>query len=140
MNRLILLLLVMIGSSVATLAQNKSDAVLGEWLSSKKDSRVLIYRQGTMYYGKITWGTGAAVKDEKNPDPALQKRDLIGLVILQNFKFDGDDTWTDGSIYDPRQGKTYACKMTLKTANSLSIRGYVGVSLFGRTEVWSRFN
>ncbi|MBC7922013.1 MAG: DUF2147 domain-containing protein [Ferruginibacter sp.] len=138
MKHFILLLTMVAGSATTTLAQNKSDAILGEWLSAKKDTRVLIYRQENRYYGKITWGTGASTKDEKNPNPAFRDRDVVGLAILRDFAYDGDDTWEGGSIYDPREGKVYACKMTLKNANSLHIRGFVGVSLFGRSEVWSR--
>ncbi|WP_345267782.1 DUF2147 domain-containing protein [Nibrella viscosa] len=118
----------------------QSDAILGEWLSPAKDSRILIYRQGNKYYGKITWGTGTSPKDEKNPNPALRSRDLIGLVILSDFERNGTDTWENGSIYDPREGKTYSCKMTLKDPKSLSIRGYVGIPLLGRSEIWTRFN
>lgn len=138
MKHYILGLLLLAGSASSTLAQTKSEAVLGEWLSPKKDTRVLIYLQGNQYHGKITWGTGGSPKDEKNPDPALQNRDVIGLIILRDFEHDGGNTWEDGSIYNPREGKTYACKMTLKNANSLSIRGYVGISLLGRSEVWSK--
>ncbi|HLL95588.1 MAG TPA: DUF2147 domain-containing protein [Spirosoma sp.] len=125
--------------SLTAVAQNGTTVILGEWLSPQKDSRVLIYRQGAAYFGKITWGTGTTEKDEKNPNPALRSRNLVGTVILKNFVFDGTDTWKDGTIYDPRDGKTYACKMTLKDADNLSIRGYVGVSLFGRTEVWTKY-
>ena len=140
MKRLFLLT-ILLGSSVLTVfAQNKSDAILGEWLSPKKDSRVLIYRRANTYYGKITWGTGGPSRDEKNPDPTLRDREVVGLVMLNNFRYDGDGVWQNGTIYDPREGKTYACKMTIKGANTLSIRGYVGVSLFGRSETWSRFN
>lgn len=101
---------------------------------------MLIYRRANTYYGKITWGTGGPSRDEKNPDLALRNREVVGLVMLNNFRYDGDGVWQDGTIYDPREGKTYACKMTLKGANTLSIRGCVGVSLFGRSETWSRFN
>lgn len=139
MKRLILLL-TLVSAPLTLPAQDKSNAILGEWVSAKKDSRVLIYRRANAYYGRITWGTGGSTKDEKNPDPALRNREVVGLVILNNFTHNGDDTWQDGSIYDPREGKTYACKMTLKDANTLSIRGYVGLSLFGRSEVWSRVN
>ena len=97
MKRLILLL-TLIGTSVMAFAQDKSDAVLGEWLSPKKDSRVLIYRRANAYYGKITWGTGGSAKDEKNPDPARRNRELVGLVMLNNFTHDGDDTWQNGTI------------------------------------------
>ncbi|GAB3639534.1 DUF2147 domain-containing protein [Spirosoma arcticum] len=140
MRSIILLLLLISGPILTAFSQDKSDAILGEWLSAKKDSRVLIYRRGNLYYGRLTWGIGGPANDEKNPDPALRKRELVGLTILNNFRHDGDDTWQNGTIYDPREGKIYACKMTLKNTNTLSIRGYVGVSLFGRSEVWSRVN
>jgi uncharacterized protein (DUF2147 family) len=121
-------------------AQTNPSAIVGEWLSPKKDSRILIYKQANAFFGKVTWGTGGPAKDEKNPNPALRSRDLIGAVILNDFTFDGDDTWQNGTIYDPRDGKTYSCKMTLKDPTHLNIRGYVGVSLFGRTEVWTKVN
>lgn len=119
-------------------AQINADAIIGEWLSAKKDSRVQIYKQGTKYYGNIVWGTGNTHTDDKNPDATLRNRQLIGLTILKDFVFDGDDTWEDGTIYDPREGKTYSSKMTLKNNGQLSIRGYVGISLFGRSELWTR--
>lgn len=59
--------------------------------------------------------------------------------MLNNFVFEGDNTWSDGTIYDPREGKTYSCKLTLKSPDQLNVRGYVGVALFGRTEIWTRF-
>jgi uncharacterized protein (DUF2147 family) len=121
-------------------AQTKSDALLGEWLSEKKDSRFLIYKQDNKYYGKIVWGTGSDTKDSKNPNLKLRNRELIGLTILYDFVFDGEDTWEDGTIYDPREGKTYACKINMKSENELNVRGYFGISMFGRTEVWTRVN
>ncbi len=75
--------------------------------------------------------------DMNNPDQALQTRPELGLELLKDFTFDGDDVYEDGTIYDPKSGKTYSCKMTIN-GNSLKIRGYVGISLFGRTEVWTR--
>ncbi|MFC4231402.1 DUF2147 domain-containing protein [Parasediminibacterium paludis] len=121
-----------------TQAQINESQILGEWTSPKKDSRVLIYKSNNLYYGKIIWGSGSETKDKKNPNITLRNRDLIGLVILSNFKYDGHGEFMDGSIYDPRVGKTYTCKMTLKSETQLSIRGYIGISLFGRSEVWTK--
>lgn len=132
-----LLFFLLIGST-SVFSQNKPDDILGEWLGPNKDSRVLIYKQGNTYSGKITWGTGSDPKDIKNPNPALRSRDLIGTVILNGFQFDGKYTWEKGTIYDPRSGSTYHCTMRLKDGNNLSIRGYVGISLLGRTENWTR--
>ena len=77
--------------------------------------------------------------DSKNPDKNKQSQPIIGLVILQNFTFD-DEEWEDGKIYDPESGKTYSSYIYLKDKNTLKVRGYVGVSLFGRTETWTRTN
>ncbi len=61
----------------------------------------------------------------------------MGLVNLEGFKFD-DGEWEDGTIYDPKSGKTYSATMELDGKNLLKIRGYVGISLFGRTTEWTR--
>lgn len=119
---------------------SSGDAILGEWINSEKDAKIEIYKKDNQYFGKIIWGTGGDTKDSKNPDPKLRSRDLVGLSILKNFVFDGKKTWTDGTIYDPKDGKTYSCKLTHTSANILNIRGFVGISLFGRTETWTKFN
>ncbi|MDY0335364.1 MAG: DUF2147 domain-containing protein, partial [Bacteroidales bacterium] len=75
-----------------------------------------------------------------NPDTTLQKRPLMGLQLLSGFVFDGDDEWESGKIYDPKSGKTYSCYMefTDKSKNKLKVRGYIGISLLGRTTYWTR--
>ncbi len=75
-------------------------------------------------------------KDVKNSDASLRGRKLKDLIILTDFVFE-DNVWTDGKIYDPQAGKLYSCTMKLK-ANTLNIRGYVGISLFGRSSAWTR--
>lgn len=140
MKKIILLIVFQVPLVTGLFAQEKSDAILGQWLSEKKDSKFLIYKQNSKYFGKVIWGTGTETKDVKNPDPALRARDLIGLEILRDFEFDGEKIWEDGTIYDPREGKTYSCKITLTNQNVLSVRGYVGISLFGRSETWTRIN
>ena len=114
------------------------DAVLGTWLTADKDGKVLIYKQGDKYFGKISWGKSGR-KDTNNPDPKQRGNDLLGTVILKNFKYTGK-SWEDGTIYDPNNGKTYSCIIKQKGANSLDIRGYVGISLLGRTTSWTRSN
>lgn len=115
--------------SASLFAQTKADAIVGEWLSPKKDTRFEIYQLNKKYYGKIIWGTGGQTTDVKNPDEKLRNRALIGSVILNDFVFDGNNTWSKGTIYDPLEGKTYSCKLTLTAANQLNVRGFVGISL-----------
>lgn len=118
----------------------KADDVVGTWLTSNKEGRIAIYKSGGKYAGKIQSGSSKSTEhfDVHNPEPARRKDSLIGLELLKNFKYDGDGKWTDGTIYDPKSGKTYSCNMTLTDRNTLRIRGYVGISLLGRTEVWTR--
>lgn len=63
---------------------------------------------------------------------------IIGLNIIRGLKQDGDE-WNGGEILDPENGQTYRCLMRLKNGgNSLVVRGYVGFSLLGRSQVWQR--
>lgn len=76
--------------------------------------------------------------DKHNPNPALRNRPTLGLEILKDFSFDGKDEWKDGTIYDPKSGKTYSCYIRMENKNKLKIRGFIGVSMLGRTTYWTR--
>ena len=128
------------------MAQSYSaDAILGKWLNEDQDAHIQVYKENAQYYGKIVWlkdpideVTGKPKVDDENPDEALQDRPIIGLVILKDFIFDGDDEWEDGTIYDPKNGKTYSCYMKLDEEGVLKIRGYIGISWIGRNSYWTR--
>ena len=80
---------------------------------------------------------GEKKTDKNNPDESLHDRGIIGLNIVEGFKYDGDNKWKSGTIYDPNKGKTYSCKAQLK-GEKLKIRGFIGISVFGETTVWRR--
>lgn len=128
--------------STQVFAQKKDD-ILGKWIDPSGEGQIEIYRKGDKYFGKLVWlkepnnEKGKPKTDEKNPTESLRSKPILGLEILKNFKFD-EDVWNDGTIYDPKSGKTYSCKLTMKNVNLLSIRGYIGVSLIGRTAVFKR--
>ena len=61
----------------------------------------------------------------------------MGLKMLHGFSFKTDE-WTDGKIYDPESGKTYSAYMKLENKDKINLRGYIGISLFGRTSEWTR--
>ena len=113
------------------------DAVLGEWLAESKEGKVLIFKQGEKYFGKISWGKDGDKKDVNNPEEKLRTQSIVGLVILKGFEFTGK-AWEDGTIYDPKSGKTYSSTIKMKKPNELEIMGYVGISLLGRTTVWTK--
>lgn len=124
--------------SLTSLASSNADALLGEWLSQEKDGKIVIFKQGDQYFGKISWGKIPGKKDTKNPDEKLRNKDLVGAVILKNFKFTGS-SWENGTIYDPNSGKTYDCILKIRDGNkTLDIRGFVGAAMFGRTSTWTR--
>jgi uncharacterized protein (DUF2147 family) len=76
--------------------------------------------------------------DLENPDASLRERPIVGLRILSGFTYDGDGRWSGGTIYDPANGKTYKSRLTHAGADTLDVRGYVGVPLFGRSTTWKR--
>ena len=141
LKKLSITLLLAMAVSLAATAQ-KADAVLGRWINPSGEGQVLIFKKDNKYYGKLVWlkipdRDGKPKLDIHNPDKNLATKPELGLELLKGFTFDGDDEYEDGTIYDPKNGKTYSCKMTIK-GNSLKIRGYIGISLFGRSEVWTR--
>ncbi|MFD2581387.1 DUF2147 domain-containing protein [Pedobacter vanadiisoli] len=141
MRKLPFLMLLFIAVSFSVSAQNK-DAILGKWLNPSGEGQIEIYKKGDKFYGKLVWMkepniNGKPKLDVKNPDENLQKRALLNLEILKDFVYD-NNKWTGGTIYDPKSGKTYSCNMTLKSADVLNIRGYIGISLLGRSETFRR--
>ncbi len=138
--RLMFIMLCVLLSSTIVKAQ---DQVEGLWYNDVKSGKILITK-GTdgKFTGKVVWlkeplKNGKPKLDEMNADESLRSRPRLGLQVLNGFVKDGDDKYTGGTIYDPLNGKTYSCKMTYK-GKTLEIRGFIGISLFGRTTVWSR--
>lgn len=129
-------------SGVNGYAQN-ADSITGEWYTEGERSLVEIFRCGDLFCGKIIWlknpkdDLGNDKVDTNNPDEALKSRPLLGLQILRDFRFAGANEWKEGKIYDPKNGKTYSCKMTLE-GNTLKVRGFIGISLLGRTTAWTK--
>jgi uncharacterized protein (DUF2147 family) len=112
-----------------------TDKITGIYWSPKKDAKIEIYKQGEKYFGKSIW-LATPKKDVKNPNESLRNRNLLGIGLLSDFSFD-NGSYTDGKIYDPESGKTYDCTITLN-GNDIKARGYIGISLFGRTETFER--
>lgn len=116
-----------------------SDAIVGLWVTADKDGYIEITRTGDVYEGTIVGGADETERfDDRNPDPHMRDRPLLGLRIMYGFAYNDDNKWTGGRIYDPNNGKTYKCKLELNDDGTLRVRGYVGISLFGRTETWAR--
>jgi uncharacterized protein (DUF2147 family) len=121
-----------------------ANSIVGNWKTAPGTAIIQIYKAADgSYQGKIIKTTpkpddkDVLTVDKNNPKPELKSRPIVGLMILKDFKYDGEE-WGDGTIYDPKNGKDYSCKMWLEDKNTLKIRGYIGISLFGRTEIWTK--
>lgn len=139
------LLLLPFSTVLAQAPPEPADRLIGVWEPSNGKARVKVEKIGGKYYGKIVWlrepndpATGAPKVDKNNPDESQRTVPLRGYRLLKDFTYGGNDEWTEGTIYDPENGSTYSCVITMKDANTLDIRGFIGVKALGRTDVWKR--
>ncbi|MFT4733649.1 MAG: hypothetical protein ACI9DJ_000984 [Algoriphagus sp.] len=126
--------------SFCTSAQSITD---GTWFNEEKDGRIQFYIQADKLYGKIAWlqkpeENGKSRLDVNNPKASDAKKPLLGLVFLKGFVKDGTKAWEDGTIYDPKSGKTYSSTIDAANPDRLDVRGFVGFSFLGRTTVFTR--
>ncbi|WP_194776892.1 DUF2147 domain-containing protein [Pararhodonellum marinum] len=124
------------------LMAQKADDIVGEWYNTEKDAKIEIYQNGDTFHGKIVWlenpeEDGKPRRDVNNSDKSKRDRPIMGMNLLRDFKYN-DGTWEDGTIYDPKNGKTYSCIIKKKNPEVLEVRGYVGISLIGRTVEWTK--
>ncbi|MEM9051166.1 MAG: DUF2147 domain-containing protein [Bacteroidota bacterium] len=121
------------------------DKLVGVWQPSDGRSYIKIDKIGEKFFGRIVWlkepndETGNPRVDSNNPDEALRSTPLKGYRILKDFVYNTEEKiWEDGTIYDPKNGTTYNCKIELTEENQIEVRGFVGAAVFGRTDVWTR--
>jgi len=140
-----ILSILLFASSVVFAQTEATDAIMGVWETGSGKARVNIVKYGNYYYGRIVWlrepidpSTQKPKLDKNNPDETKRNVPLLGIKMLGGFEFKGDNLWEDGTIYDPESGSTYNCKINLEDKNTMNIRGFIGISAFGRTDVWKR--
>ena len=130
-----------------TFSAQAQDGVLGQWKtiddeSGKAKSVVEITKLGEIYHGKIV---RLIEPDEANPVCKLCEGDkanqpVEGLEIIWDIKeVKPNQEWGGGKILDPKNGKTYKCRLRLKdSGQKLEVRGFIGFSLIGRSQTWLR--
>jgi uncharacterized protein (DUF2147 family) len=125
-----------------SLAAADSSSVIGLW--KNEDASFELYEENGKLNAKIVslreplTPDGKQKTDIHNPDASKHSRPIIGMVFMTGFTPAGSGKWDNGKIYDPKSGNTYSCNMELEGANTLKVRGYIGISLIGRTETWTR--
>jgi len=116
-----------------------AESVLGQWLTPVGATAEVYRCDASVCVKLVTLSKDAPSRvDSNNPDAALRKRSLCGLVMGRGFHLSGSTEADGGQLYDPKSGKTYSGTMTTDGDRFLRLRGYVGIKLFGRTEVWTR--
>lgn len=143
-NTIILFVIIFFTFNSFAQTNQEADKIIGLWQTGSGKGRVQITKYGNKFSGKIVWlrdpndAKGNPKLDSKNPDVNRQKNTTIGITNLLGFTYEGNSEYDNGTVYDPENGKTYKCIMTLENINSLNVRGYIGFSFIGRTDVWTR--
>jgi uncharacterized protein (DUF2147 family) len=83
---------------------------------------------------------GKGKTDIYNPDPKKRSHPIVGLVFISGFTKKSDTRWENGTVYDPKSGKTYSCLMELQGPDKIKVRGFIGIALMGRNYFWTRAN
>ena len=120
--------------------------VTGEWVTIDDDGKtkksvVQITEKDGKLYGQVT-ELFRGPDEEQNPlctECPGKKKDtpIIGLEMLYGLTKDGEG-WDNGTILDPESGKEYSCQLNLNADGTLNVRGYMGFSMFGRSQTWQR--
>lgn len=122
----------------------QSQTIFGKWNSKddatgKIDSVIEVYEKEGKAFAKVMEITNPKRKKALCKDCEGKNKDqpILGLNILTGLEKEGDE-WSGGEILDPRNGRVYKCYIKLVKANKLKLRGYIGISLFGKTAYWER--
>ncbi len=131
---------------LSTALLGQANSIVGFWLTEDRDSQVEIFTKADgKFYGRVVWleeplnDAGRPKVDDQNPDKAKHNTPIIGLEVLKDFSYDSSkEEWAGGTIYDPKNGRTYTAYMTLD-GNTLRMRGFVyGMRFLGRSSFWTR--
>jgi uncharacterized protein (DUF2147 family) len=132
-------------TQAAETSATSASSPVGYWTTIDDDGKtpssvIQIYPKGKKLFGKIVQLINPREKDPKCTEcegPRKNQR-IIGMEILRDFERD-DDEWSGGYILDPRNGTEYKCYMELiEGGTRLKVRGYVGIALLGRTQIWQK--
>ncbi|SNR34460.1 hypothetical protein SAMN06265371_101531 [Lutibacter agarilyticus] len=136
--------LLIIGFALIVGVNSYSQTIFGKWKTFDEEtgnekSIVEIYEQNGKAYGKILQLLEKGKENNlcDNCSGAKKGQPIKGMEIINGLTKD-DDEWNDAKILDPKTGKEYKCYIVLEEDNKLKVRGYLGFSLIGRTQYWTR--
>lgn len=138
-----LALIALIGSTTVAAAQ-AAPPEIGLWYDDSGKGAVQISPCGDQLCGHIVWlqdpnnSSGKPLRDIYNPEAQLRNRPICGIQVLGNLIAQSDGTWGQGWVYDPKVGKSYNVEISLKDPNNLTVYGYAGIKLLGKTLRWTK--
>lgn len=144
MKKIVLVIFAFVCILLSAKAQQNADDIVGVWLTGNGKAHVKINKVGNYYFGRIIWlkeplnAEGKPKVDKNNEVVSKQSKPLMGMQLVGGFEWKNDNLWDNGNIYDPENGKSYCCKINLDNSTTMNIRGYIGISLFGRTDIWKK--
>lgn len=122
----------------------QSQTVIGKWKTiddetNKPKSIVEIYEKSGKIYGKVLEIIEAELRNKvcSNCSGDDKNKPILGMIVIKGLQKDKTE-YNSGKILDPKNGKLYKCYITLESKDKLKVRGYIGISLFGRTQYWYR--
>lgn len=122
----------------------QSQSVIGKWKNiddndGEAKAIIEIYEKGEKIHGKVLEIFNPKDRHRVcvNCTGEDKNRPILGMVVINSLQKD-DQEYNSGTILDPKSGKLYKCYITLESKNILKVRGYIGFSLFGRTQYWYR--
>ena len=140
MNKICFVLLLLFSFTAIT-----AQSIEGIWWNTEKTGKIKIVQlDNQTFQGQLISADDAHDEDgnlklnTKDRDAEKRNQPIVGLILMNGFTTKDQVTYNGGTIYDPENGKTYKCKLTLTSKNEMDVRGYIGIPAFGRTEHWTR--
>lgn len=113
------------------------DPVFGYWQTENGRAIVAIEACGSEACGRMVW-LADPVEADGTPKRDPRGRPLCGLPLVEGLEREDVGRWADGSIYNPRDGRTYSVRVEALDAERIDVRGYAALPLFGKSQVWTR--
>lgn len=145
-TKILLLVGTLLLLSMTAFTQQPADKIVGTWESIDGEVKLKfqLYKSDDKYFGKLLYASNmyeadgkTSKRDNNNPNQSLRNRSRQGITNITNLKYNRGE-YSGGSLYNPSDGRSYSLSAKLINANELHFRGYIGVSLLGRTMKFKR--
>lgn len=131
---------------ILIIGPSHAQSITGLWKTVDEEgtakSEVRIWKSGDAYKGKVVEIYREDKRDgrctECDEDDPRYNQKVLGMTIIRGMEKTNDNMWENGEILDPQNGNVYNCKMWLNDNGNLVVRGFIGISLVGRSQTWKR--